>query len=151
VRIDRWCGPRVTLYARALYIGSVLVALGGCEGVPATIDVKEGGAECAGGLSDADDINVSVDAALARAGIAPVAVVERPDGSRVWELRNARDEPGELIVSVGTAENGSGPIPVCMACRIGRFGDPETERLILESAAQRMEQLRGRGVYRIRW
>ncbi|QYK48118.1 MAG: hypothetical protein KF838_15165 [Phycisphaeraceae bacterium] len=135
----------------ALYIGGITGAMGGCEGVPATIDRKEGSSAQDSGLSDADDINVSIDAALARAGIAPVAVENRPDGSRVWELRNARDEPGELIVRVGSAQTEGGPIPVHMTCRIGRFGDPETERLILESAAKRMEQLRGRGVYRITW
>ncbi|MBX3315514.1 MAG: hypothetical protein KF902_01475 [Phycisphaeraceae bacterium] len=125
--------------------------MGGCDGVPATIDRKHGSSALGSGLSDANDINISIDAALARAGIAPVAIENRPDGSRVWELRNARDEPGELIVRVGIPESEGGPIPVEMTCRIGRFGDPETERLILESAAKRMEQLRGRGVYRITW
>lgn len=98
-----------------------------------------------------NDIDISVDAGLARAGVAPVGMDVLADGTRVWELRTARDEPGEVVVKIGVAEREGGPVPVEMSCRVGRFGDPETEALILRSAAERLEQLRGRDVYRITW
>ncbi len=123
----------------------------GCDGMPATLDRKQG-AEVAGyGFGDANDIDVSVDAALARAGVAPVSMEVRKDGTRVWELRTARDEPGELLVRVGTPDRENGPVPVQLSCRVGRFGNPETEQLIVKSVAKRLENLRGRSVYRITW
>ncbi len=119
--------------------------------MPATLDRKQG-AEVAGyGFGDANDIDVSVDAALARAGVAPVSMEVRKDGTRVWELRTARDEPGELLVRVGTPDRENGPVPVQLSCRVGRFGNPETEQLIVKSVAKRLENLRGRSVYRITW
>lgn len=103
------------------------------------------------GRGDRDDIEVSVDAALGRAHVAPVAMETRSDGSMVWELRNARDEPGELIVWLGTSPSEGAPVPVTMECRMGRFGDAATEKLIIESISQRLAQLRGRDYYRITW
>lgn len=133
----------------ALLLGGWVLA--GCEGGPSTLDRKAGVASTGAGLGDMNDIDVSVDTALARAGVAPVGLEVRPDGTRVWELRTARDEPGEVVVKVGVPEREGGPVPVEMSCRVGRFGDAETEALILRSAAARLEQLRGRDVYRITW
>ncbi len=138
-------------FASASVVGAAAVGMGGCQGGPSTLDRKAGVESKGAGVGDMNDIDVSVDAALARAGVAPVGMDVLPDGTRVWELRTARDEPGEVVVKVGTPEEEGGPVPVVMSCRVGRFGDPETEALILRSAAARLEQLRGRGVYRITW
>lgn len=137
--------------AGATALGGAASGMAGCQGGPSTLDRKAGPQSTGSGLGDMNDIDVSVDAALARAGIAPVGMDVLPDGTRVWELRTARDEPGEVVVRVGDPEEQGGPVPVEMSCRVGRFGDPETEALILRSAAARLEQLRGRGVYRITW
>jgi hypothetical protein len=110
-----------------------------------------GSAQGGSSRGDRNDIEVSVDAALARAYVAPVAMTERDDGALVWELRTARDEPGALEVRLGPAPEPGQPVGVEISCRIGRFGDPEVERLIVKSVAHRLEQLRGRDYYRISW
>lgn len=123
----------------------------GCEGAPTALDRKSGKDVSGTGHGDLNDIDVSVDAALARAGVAPLSMEVRQDGTRVWELRTARDEPGELLVRIGKPDREGGPVPVELKCRVGRFGHPETETLIVKSVAKRLEDLRGRSVYRITW
>lgn len=122
-----------------------------CSDVPVAGDRLGGSAQSASSRGDRDDIEVSVDAALARAYVAPVAMSEREDGALVWELRTARDEPGSLEVRLEPAPEAGAPVGVQISCRIGRFGDPEVERLIIQSVTHRLEQLRGRDYYRISW
>ena len=135
----------------ALSLTLAILLCSACADVPVAPDrlVATPGTNTSRG--DRNDIEVSVDAALARAHIAPVALTERPDGSLLWELRTPRDEPGSLIVSFTPGPTESDPVAVSMECRVGRFGDPETEQLIVRSVAQRLEQLRGRDYYRITW
>jgi hypothetical protein len=64
------------------------------------------------------------------------------DGPRraVFELRTVRDEPGELVAErSGDAETG----PIRLRARLGRFGDPQREELVLRATARRLERLRG--------
>lgn len=131
----------------------ILCALftGACSDIPVAGDRLSGSTQSGSSRGDRDDIEVSVDAALARAHVAPVAMSEREDGTLIWELRTARDEPGALEVRLLPAPQEGEPVPVEISCRIGRFGDPEVERLIVKSVAHRLEQLRGRDYYRISW
>lgn len=142
---------RCSLFGACVALSVIAAAGAGCEGGPTTLDRKSGRDVSGTGLGDMNDIDVSVDAALARAGVAPLSMEIRQDGTRVWELRTARDEPGELLVRVGKPDRENGPVPVELKCRVGRFGHPETETLIVKSVAKRLEDLRGRSVYRITW
>lgn len=136
---------------RHIFVAIAALSLSGCADVPVAPDRLAAPAQANRSSGDRDDIEVSVDAALGRAHVAPVAMTRQSDGSLLWELRTPRDEPGTLQVwqTPGTEEGA--PVDVRIECRVGRFGDPDKERLIIDSVAQRLEQLRGRDYYRITW
>lgn len=143
--------------ARGVGIGLLLSAsvglIAGCEGQPPVIDrfAHAGSVAEPGVRGDFDDLETSIDTGLTKAGVAPVHWHEPVPGTRIYELRTARDQPGELVVVVGQEALPDGSVPVELRCRIGRFGEPELERRVMAEIARRLEELRGREVYRIKW
>lgn len=135
------------------FLGAWVGLLGGCEGQPPIFDrlAHAGSAAEPGVRGDFDDLETSIDTGLTKAGVAPVHWHEPAAGTRIYELRTARDQPGELVVVVGPEALPDGSVPVELRCRIGRFGEPELERRVMAEIALRLEELRGREVYRIKW
>lgn len=129
----------------------VAAALASCADAPPRRDAFVGPPSADRATGDRDDIEVSVDAALARVAVAPVAVALESDGALVYELRTAADEPGWLRVRLDEPAQPGGPVQLRMDCRIGRFGHPDLERRLMDSIAHRLSQLQGRAVAPIRW
>ncbi len=72
-------------------------------------------------------------------------------GEWVFELRTVRDEPAVLRARRADGPAGAdlerpaptGPVPIELAARVGRFGDPDHQRALVRAVARRLERLAG--------
>jgi len=127
-----------------------LAGLAGCDN---TFRADPAGVPLAGGghsvtvRADWDDLDSAV---LVGVGTAETAVLEWPeesDNPRVYTLATVRDEPGDLTAS---GEPRTGPSEIYLEARLGRFGAPQRERLLLGAVRRRLLQLAGVGAAPIR-
>jgi hypothetical protein len=100
--------------------------------------------------ADWDDVDAAVSVAIARNETAIVRRTEAPPDRIEFEMITARDYPVRLIVtrdaegaagSTGSEDDQSPRITVRAA--VGRFGDLERQRRIVDDVIQRLEELRG--------
>lgn len=97
--------------------------------------------------ADWDDVDAAVGVAVGAAEAAVTGARTNGPDERVYYLRTVADEPGILVVSrspepAGAA--GSAPSNITLRTSIGRFGNPDRERRLLEAVARRLTDLRGR-------
>lgn len=92
--------------------------------------------------ADWDDADASVKVALGQVGIASVGVDRSPQRLD-YRLRTPRDEPGSLTLERVDPTDTVDPVEIRVTSSIGRFGDPERERELIERVAARLDQLRG--------
>ncbi len=93
-------------------------------------------------VGDWDDVPVAVRYGLGQLGMASLREGIDEDGSMVWYLRTAGDEPG--IVKVWQdGQKVEGFSRIFMRVTIGRFGDADREKRLLRATARRLKQLKG--------
>lgn len=92
-------------------------------------------------VADWADVEAAV---LVGASAAEMAVLgdEAGEGERAFRLLTIRDESAELRARTAAPES-ERPVPIELSARVGHFGDPERERVLLEAVARRLRDLAG--------
>jgi hypothetical protein len=102
------------------------------------------------------DIDAAVSFALRQIEFAPVQNSEPEPGTRLWELVNARGEPGWLRIKHPPppgSDSGSPealamvqvPSSMTISASLGRFGNAELEQRLIDAVRDRLRELDERG------
>lgn len=95
--------------------------------------------------ADWNDVDAAVEIAITRAEMAilrrTAEPADQPEQIR-FELLTMMDERGVLTVT-RDAGAGDAMIPIHLEARVGHFGDPAREQVLLRAMADRLEQLAG--------
>lgn len=103
--------------------------------------------------ADWNDVEASMDVAAPRAELAVLSTEALEHGASLrFSVVTTTDEYGEITAR----RDGHGPsdgenIPIVLEARIGRFGDPTRERLILNALARRLDQLHAKATAPLDW
>lgn len=77
--------------------------------------------------------------ALSDCGLAPLASYDIENGGRLYSVMDSFDREGWLRVDV---TEGSGGATYSAAAKLGRFGEPELEKKLIERLGFHVERLR---------
>lgn len=132
------------------FASSVLGSLfGGCSASPVrTTTYPQQGDEPARASArlagDWNDINSAAEIGSAQSECVWVgAPKDVSPTERVFHLAHISGATGTLTVTRADAERDE-DIPITLVCAMGRFGEPELERSIIEKSARRLGDLRGK-------
>lgn len=119
-------------------------ALAGCQSSSPAPGVWEslagGGAKAMGG--ERRDLEPAIIAALDDCDLTWLTIHEMEGGGRLYELLDPFDRRGWLRIDV--VEQGEERTEYRTACRMGRFGMPEVEALLLERVDHHLQRIRAR-------
>jgi len=126
-----------------------LISMDGCGTVGLTPPADFSGAPTAHTRALPRDINAAVNHGISKVGYAIVQRQESHGGRLlVCELVNVKGEPGWLRVEVPrgiSPESNVTPARINLTARLGRFGNPEQENVLIRAVQDQLVTLRARG------
>lgn len=92
--------------------------------------------------ADWDDADAAVYGGLSRLVVAVTRIVPVSPDQRQYQLRCMSGEDGLLVIDrpAGAPDD---PLQLRVRCSIGRLGDPELERAVVEGVTRRLHELCG--------
>lgn len=131
---------RATLPTTLLPLLAALALLqGACATGARAPTLSLDGASAAHTAADWDDVRAAVAVSLSAAELALLRAETPDDASILFHCRSSRDEPALLRLDRDPAD----PNLIHVRCAIGRFGDPERERLVIRALTDRLRALKG--------
>lgn len=137
--------PALWLVMVAVMTVGLVACSGPSAGLAPATDATSPGATTVRG--DWDDVDAAVQVAITRAEMAilrrTAEPADQPDPDRIqFELLTMMNDRAVLTA---TREAGAGEslIPIHLEARVGHFGDPAREQVLLRAMADRLEQLAG--------
>lgn len=122
-------------------VGAGAISLGACSAgdAPGGVAASLGPGVAVGEKSPRRDLEPAVLCALSDCGLAPLASYDIENGGRLYSVMDSFDREGWLRVDV---TDGSGGANYSAAAKLGRFGEPELEKKLIERLGFHVERLR---------